>query len=351
MQYFDDETKAWKPLPSMAQLTEATECSCGEYVGNYLYVATKKANEFVNYRYDTVSNSWEALPPVLSHVFSKSHIDSFCSVDEYLYVITSGSICVPFRYSPAKKNWQGGASLGFVKKQFDDPNNRLTNATAVVWNSHIYVLHGLKKAEKRSRQEQGNSQSNGLFGGFNFGVTSSTGFGQPCRPSSFQIAAVSNSPSQVWVGESAVLHRFDPKLNEWKQLSSTCHPHCNSGLFVVDNRLYVAESCTRSSQSGLVPPGPAPVEVYDEKNDTWSVVEQKHIPLNNLGAVEIEGRVYFIINKFPVDSGIRIPPEEIYHVHLDEWENVTKVSNKAVLCYLPVKRESLKTEYHESQAE
>ncbi|KAJ7311611.1 hypothetical protein OS493_039914 [Desmophyllum pertusum] len=53
------------------------------------------------------------------------------------------------------------------------------------------------------------------------------------------------------------------------------------------------------------------------KNNTWSVVEQKHIPSNNLGAVEIEGRVYFIINKFPFDSGIRIPPGELYPVHLD----------------------------------
>ena len=39
----------------------------------------------------------------------------------------------------------------------------------------------------------------------------------------------------------------------------------------------------------------APVEVCDNANDTWSVVEQKHIPPNNLGAVEIEGGVYFII--------------------------------------------------------
>ncbi|KAJ7384514.1 hypothetical protein OS493_021143 [Desmophyllum pertusum] len=89
---------------------------------------------------------------------------------------------------------------------------------------------------------------------------------------------------------------------------------------------------------------PAPLEVYDEKNNTWSVVEQKHIPPNNLGAVEIEGRVYFIINKFPIDSGIRIPPGELYPVPLDslgEWENLRKIDKKAVLCYLPVKREIL----------
>jgi len=360
MQYFDDGAKSWKHLPSMAQLTETTECCCAEFVGNYLYVAAKKGNNFVNYRYDTVSNSWETLPPVLSHVFSKSHIDSLCSVEDYLFVITSGSMCVPFRYSPAKNNWQGGASLGFVKTQFDDPKSQLTNATATVWKSHIYVLHGLKKAEKRNSPEEHNSQSISLGSFGASGVPSSQrtfgAFGTATAPT-FTLGSATASPPfgnaasapQVWVNKSAVLHRFDPKLNEWKQLSSTCRPHSNSGLFVVNNRLYVAQGCTHNSQPGLVPPGP--VEVYDDENDTWSVVEQKHIPLNNLGAVEIEGRVYFIVNKFPVDSGIRIPPEEIYNVNLDEWENLAKVSDKAVLCYLPVKRESLKIEQGESQAD
>ena len=60
--------------------------------------------------------------------------------------------------------------------------------------------------------------------------------------------------------------------------------------------------------------------------------------------MEIEGKVYFIINKFPVDSGIRIPPEELYPVSLGEWENVGKIDNTAALCYLAVKGESLKSE-------
>lgn len=128
----------------------ATECSCAEYVGNYLYVAGKKGNDFVNYRYDTVSNSWETLPPILSHSdFCSRQIDSLCFHDDFLYAISSGSTCVPFRYSLAKNNWQGGASLAFVKKQFDDPKSQLTNATATVWKSHIYVLHGLKTAQER----------------------------------------------------------------------------------------------------------------------------------------------------------------------------------------------------------
>jgi len=73
-------------------------------------------------------------------------------------------------------------------------------------------------------------------------------------------------------------------------------------------------------------------------------VEQNHIPPNNRNAVEIEGKVYFVINKFPLDSGIRIPSGELYPVHLGEWENLAKIASTAGLCYLPVKRESLKPE-------
>jgi len=66
--------------------------------------------------------------------------------------------------------------------------------------------------------------------------------------------------------------------------------------------------------------------------------------------VEIKGRVYFIVNKFPLDSGIRIPPEEAYNVSLNEWEKVAKVRSDAALCYLPVKRENLREEQRESQS-
>ena len=75
--------------------------------------------------------------------------------------------------------------------------------------------------------------------------------------------------------------------------------------------------------------------------NSWSVVEQKHIPANNLGAVEIEGTVYFIINKFPVDSGIGIQPEDTRQFYLEEWKNVTTVNKEAFLSYLPVKNEHL----------
>ena len=307
---------------SVAQLTAATECFCAEYVGNYLYVAVKKEVGYPNYRYDTVSNSWETLPQILSHDdFCHRRIDSLCSVDDFLYAMSGESTCVPFRYCPSKNNWQGGANLSFVEKQLNNSNNRLTIAAATVWKSHIYVVHGVKTAEERKIKSNSGGQQllqpprAGTFSAFS--ASQSSTFGAVSHGGQ-AVSAKLTSP--VWVDKSAVLHCFDPKTNKWKKLSSTCRPHSNSGLFVVNSRLYIAGGCTHNSQFGLAPPGPAPVEVYDDGNDTWSVVEQKHIPLNNLGAVEIEGRVYFMVNKFPVDLGIRIPPGEVYQICLNDWK-------------------------------
>ena len=107
--------------------------------------------------------------------------------------------------------------------------------------------------------------------------------------------------------------------NLWEEKASTCKPHFGSSLLVVNSRLYAAGGCESINSGSYYPCGnPAPVEVYDEENNKWSVVEQKHIPPNKLGAVEIEGKVYFIINKFPVDSGIRIQPGEVYPVPPDK---------------------------------
>ena len=130
----------------------------------------------------------------------------------------------------------------------------------------------------------------------------------------------------------------------WEVKAKTCKRHYGSNLLVVNNTLYVAGGTYSNDINGCPYGNPAHVEAYNDENNTWSVVEQKHIPPNNRIAVEIEGKVHFIINKFPVDSGIRIPPGELYPVHLGEWENLAKIANTAVLWYLPVKRESLKAE-------
>ena len=282
--YFDFEAKLWKPLPSVAQSDENTSsCFCAERIGNYLFVAKQRPNEsnFIH-RYDVVNNSWVKLPK-----YGNNHVaNCLCSVADYLYAINESN--PPQRYSLTNNSWQGGEGLKVVENE-----EKLRTVSATVMNSKIYVIHGYQIKESEGRMYS-------------------------------------------WVNKPAVVHFFDPKYNVWTKLASTCDPRLGSSLFVVNNRLCVAGG--KSGGYGSL----APVEVYDEGTNTWSVVPQKHIPPNNLGAVEIEGRVYFIINKFPVDSGIRIPPEEMYKVDLSGWGDVAKVNCEAILCYLPVKSENLK---------
>ena len=54
--------------------------------------------------------------------------------------------------------------------------------------------------------------------------------------------------------------------------------------------------------------------------------------------MEAEGSVYFIINSFPVDIGIRITPGEVYPVSLDEWEGSGRVAKNSMLCCVLVNR-------------
>ena len=297
-QYFDVDTKLWKPLASVAQLDERIDVCCyAELIGSYLFVVTevqmqvRKDRDYVVYRYHILNNKWEKLPDLKIRESNK-HWDTrskicVCSVSGYLYVITQSN--PPQRYSLSTGVWQAGEELNFVKNVQRD-KERFGFVAATVMNCKIYVIHGYQ--------------------------------------------AVDN---HTWVDKPAVVHCFDPEKNEWERKASTCHPHFGSSIFVVNNRLCVAGGSSRNRSGAQV------VELYDKRNDTWSVVEQKHIPQNNLGAFEIERKVYFLINNFPIDSGIRIPPEENYPVHLgDEWENLAKVSGEAVLCYLPVKKENLR---------
>ena len=302
--YFDVGTKLWKPLASVAQLDEAIDVCCfAELIGSYLFVVTgvkmqhRKDLDYVVYRYHILNNKWEKLPDLKIRESNEQwNIRSkicVCSVSGYLYVITQSN--PPQRYSLSTGVWQAGEELNFVKNVQRD-KERFDSVAATVMNCKIYVIHGYQAADDRMHS--------------------------------------------FWVNKPAVVHCFDPEKNEWERKASTCHPHFGSSIFVVNNRLCVAGgSNSFMSFSGAHPS----VELYDKRKDTWSVVEQKRIPPNNLGAFEIERRVYFLINNFPIDSGIRIPPEENYTVHLgDEWKDLAQVGREAVLCYLPVKKENLR---------
>jgi len=286
MQYFDVEAKTCRPLASTTPAIEATQCHCAASAGNNLYVAgVAPGGGCYIYGYDTESNAWE------KQAHSCGKISNLYIVDDYMYAVSSECREFPQRYSFAKCQWQTFAKVGIPSGQ------KFFCSGAAVLKSKLYVLYGR--------------------------LVNSGGF---------------------WYMQNAGLHCFDPGKNEWEEKATTRNRHYASSLFVVSNRIYVAGGYDSSDTSGIVYGKHAVVEAYDEEQNTWSVVEQKHIPPNNPNAVEIDRKVFFITNTFPVDSGIRIPPGERYPVPLGEWEKLGQIDKDAVLCYMPVKRESLKSE-------
>ena len=292
----------------MQQLTEVEACYCAKLIGNYLYVAAKGIRGVVIYCYDTVRNIWSTLPIPGS---SGNQIDCLCHVKEHLYVIYKSS--APHRYNIATNQWQSVASwegvCGLrVKGEFCKVD------AAVQYKSCLYVLNAQGRCE----------------------VTDGRKIPKPYN---------------------SVLCCFDPKKNVWEEKASTKTPHFGSILLVVNNNLYVGGgSCSFQILSllelyGSPAGGPAAIEVYDDQKNTWSVVQQTCIPPNNLCAEEIEGKVYFIINSFPVDSGITTPPGEVYPAVLNEWKNLGNVNKNAVLCSVPVKTENLEKKKKQQNAQ
>ena len=286
MMYFDTEEKQWKQLSSLAPVTDVSNFYCAETVGRQLFVAgIIQGVGYFAYCYDIETNKWQRH----EDAHPCGQISSLCTVGDYMYAVPSNYSMIPQRYSFPKRQWQSFAKFSLTLNYSYYHNNGAT-----VLHSKLYVLSGLRSP----------------MGGY-------------CN---------------------ALLHCFDPVTNLWEQKASSCNPHFGSTLFVVNDRLYVAGGYNSINSNNMPYGNPAPVEVYDEENNKWSVVDQKHIPQNTLGAVEIEGRVYFIINNFPIDSGIRIPPEEVYPVYLGDWKNLGNVANNAALCYVPLKRDSVQAD-------
>ena len=290
----------------MQKLAKAGECYCAELVGNDLYVAAKINNDHSICCYDIVRDIWSTLPPIPSS--SDIQIGCLCNIEEHLYVIYKSS--APYRYNIATNQWQSVASS---KAVCELSQTTFCNKAAAVYKSCLYVLYGQGKIREIYDQYVG----------------------------------YTNYHSDVHL---SVLYCFDAMKNVWEQKASTKTPHFGSSLLVVNNNLYVAggnrslisSSCERY---GNIPTGgPAAIEVYNDQENAWFVVKQTHIPPNDLGAVEIDGRVYFIINSFPVESGVTLPPGEVYPAILDEWKNLRNIKQNAVLCYVPVKTENLTTE-------
>ena len=285
MMYFDVEQKQWKQLSSLAPAVDhdAGYSYCAETVGKQLFVAASMTGYNFNYCYNIETNKWQTIGELPCGA-----IRSLCTIGDYMYAVPTDYSNIPQRYSFPKRQWQSFAKLspGIYHESY------YYNNGATVLHSKLYVLSGV-----------------------------------------------------MFSKSSTVLHCFDPATNLWEEKGATCHSHFGSTLFLVNgSRLCVAGGKTSYNNRSQPCGNPAPVEIYDEENNKWSVVKQKRIPQNNLGAVEVEGRVYFIINNFPIDSGIRIPPGEVYPIYLDDWTNLGNVSCEAALCCVPLKRYSVKAD-------
>ena len=117
------------------------------------------------------------------------------------------------------------------------------------------------------------------------------------------------------------VYRFDPVTNKWKASASTNEPHINAAVFVDNGFLYVAGGEKSLGRTKLQPSNV--VEMYNHERNKWVNVPQRHIPPNKLGAIEtLHGKVFFVQGVTAVESGIRIPPDEVYHISLSNWSNV-----------------------------
>ena len=289
----------------MKKSTGRVKRFCAELVGNCLYVAAAGVMGDFFFDciccYDIVNNDWSRLPQIPDSPFIK--VVSLCHIEDHLYVISNSS--AHYRFNLTTNQWQPIASSEAAFKLGQETSS---SKAAAVYKSCLYVLYDKGQIIKYT-------------------------------------------PGIIYYSRESLsaLFRFDPKKNRWEQKASTKTPHSWSSLLVVGNNLCVAGGRC-SFQTSFNAPGGCPagdlaaIEVYNDQENAWSVVKQTHIPRNNLGAVEIDGRVYFIINSFPVDSGIRIPPGEVYPVILDEWKKLGNIEGNAVLCYVPLNTEHLTTE-------
>ena len=222
---------------------------------------------------------WERLPNPCGE------IRNLCLLEEYLYAIPADSYLSTYRYNFAKRKWHdiGGQFISSAQ----------SFSGAAVLHSKVFTLYGHYKASHYSL-----------------------------------------------LVEPTVLHCFDSQTYAWEtKKATTQHRHFGSSLIVVNDKLYAFGGKYSIDRDDNLPSGnPAPVAMYNEDSNTWSVVKQKRIPANNLNAVEIEGRIYFVINNFPVDSGIRIAHGSLDSALLNKWDNLAKIDQNAALGFLVITR-------------
>ena len=93
MQYFDFNSKSWKPLTSLAPAADVASVSCAETIGSKLFVATLIKDNCTSYIYcyDLEKNIWE------KRSRGNGELSHLCTVGDYMYAFHSDCTKIPRR--------------------------------------------------------------------------------------------------------------------------------------------------------------------------------------------------------------------------------------------------------------
>ena len=131
----------------------------------------------------------------------------------------------------------------------------------------------------------------------------------------------------------SLLYFFDLSKNQWIRKLPTLSARPCGTVFVCNNKLILTGG---KVHNGSCFTDINTVEVYDEASDSWSEVEQTHIAQKDTSfAFEAEGVIFFKLNNFAFDSGIRVSPEDPYVVNLDKWKTLAAFEKGSLITYAP----------------
>ena len=137
-QYFDFNSKSWKPLTSLAPAPDVASVFCAETVGSKIFIAGSIKDDdyyycYAVYCYDLEKNIWE------KHSQSNGELSHLCTVGDYLYAFNSDCTKIPQRYSFSERQWQSFAKV-------TDPRGVIFfNSGTAVLHSKVFVLYGGKR--------------------------------------------------------------------------------------------------------------------------------------------------------------------------------------------------------------
>ena len=133
--------------------------------------------------------------------------------------------------------------------------------------------------------------------------------------------------------ENALVHCYDPSRNQWEQKASSLKNRINGCAFVCNGKLRITGGKTKKEEGWLYWLPLETTESYCKETDSWSLTEPKCTAPGDLSfAFEVDDKIFFRLNNFVFDSGIRVSPDQAYPVKFDKWSlNVADLDSDSLI--------------------